>query len=236
MRIQVFQHVEFEDIGAISTWAKKENAELFYTKFFENNIEEPDLNDADLLIVMGGPMSVNDEEEYPWLVNEKRWIQTALKLGVKVLGICLGAQLIASVLEQKVYRNPHKEIGWFKVKSKSETKNFFEGMPAEFTPFHWHGETFDSAENALHLFENDLCKNQGFIFNNQALALQFHLEATKETIENLIKNCGDELVKADFIQTVEEMNSGLFLLENNHKILFSILDQFISLKTFSSKN
>lgn len=110
MRAHYFQHVPFEGLGSIAPWLAAAGFEITSTRFFVST-ELPDLNDIDLLVVMGGPMSVNDEAKLPWLVPEKRFIREAIKAGKPVLGICLGAQLIAGAAGTRIYRNPVKEIG-----------------------------------------------------------------------------------------------------------------------------
>ena len=115
MRIHYFQHVPFEGLGSIEDWIRSEGYDLFSTRFYRND-PLPELDRIDWLIVMGGPMGANDDHIYPWLAAEKKFIGEAIKKGVRILGICLGAQLIASVLGARVYPNAHKEIGWFHVR------------------------------------------------------------------------------------------------------------------------
>src|SRR5690606_30657296 len=106
------QHVPFEGLGSMGPWLVRRKAEITFTRFFESP-SLPDLSGMDLVIAMGGPMSVNDEAALPWLVHEKSFLRAAIGQGVPVLGICLGAQLIASALGAQVYPGPHREIGWF---------------------------------------------------------------------------------------------------------------------------
>ncbi len=112
MKVHVLQHVPFEGLGSIDPWLASRGAEVAYTRFFQND-PLPSPGSMDLLVVMGGPMSVNDEGELAWLAPEKRFVRDAVESGVPVLGICLGAQLIASALGACVYPNRVKEIGWF---------------------------------------------------------------------------------------------------------------------------
>jgi GMP synthase-like glutamine amidotransferase len=176
---------------------------------------------------MGGPMSVNDEKKYPWLAAEKKLIRQAIAEDKTVIGICLGAQLIAESLGAKVYQNDQKEIGWFPIKLTSEAiqhKLFF-NLQNPITVFHWHGDTFDIPGNAIHLATSKACKNQGFLYQNKILGLQFHLETTKESLHQMIINGRDELVNGQYIQTEKEIENTPEFFEENRKFLFSLLDR-----------
>ena len=124
LRIHVLQHVPFEGLGAIEAWLLERRADIHYTRFFDGDPLPP--HDAvDLLIVMGGPMSVNDEVRLPWLEPEKRFVREAIERNIAVLGVCLGAQLIASALGSRVYSGPAKEIGWFPIQRAPEAEGTF---------------------------------------------------------------------------------------------------------------
>ena len=229
MRIHYLQHVPFEGPGIIKNWIESKNYQLTNTKFFENDIL-PEVEEIDWLIIMGGPMSVKDEEEYAWLKKEKTFIKKAIKSEKIVIGICLGAQLIADVLGSKIYRNDNKEIGWFPVKKvhNNGEHDVFNNLPEEFLAFHWHGETFDMPEGAVHLAFSEACKNQAFLYNNKVLGLQFHLEVAKESILALIQNCKDELVPGKFIQSAEQMVSysdNEFIMLND--VMRKIFEKFV---------
>ena len=179
---------------------------LAATRFY-NKEAPPKLEDIDWLIIMGGPMGAYDENVYPWLAAEKRFINQAINKGIKVLGICLGAQLIASALGAKVYPNAHNEIGWFPINLTEEGRvsTLLRRLPAEIIAFHWHGDTFDLPSGAKHLAESIACKNQAFSYGNQVLALQFHLDVRKDNIEEWVQSGTNELVKAPYIQSAEQM-------------------------------
>jgi GMP synthase-like glutamine amidotransferase len=199
MKVHVLQHVSFEGLGGIGGWLAIQKAEVGSTRFFEN-ARLPSLRGLDLIIVMGGPMSVNDEAELPWLRAEKQFIREAVQTGLPVLGVCLGAQLIASALGAPVYRNPHKEIGWFPVAKEPVDGDWFL-FPARITVFHWHGETFDLPPGAVRLARSAACANQAFQIGRRVLGLQFHLETTPESAHTLVENCRDELRPGPFVQT-----------------------------------
>ncbi|MGA0332708.1 MAG: type 1 glutamine amidotransferase [Kiritimatiellia bacterium] len=215
MQAQIFQHVPFEGPGRIGNWLTQNGYESFTTHFYLGE-SPPKITEVDLLIVMGGPMSVNDEDSYPWLKREKAFIREAVNAGIPVLGICLGAQLIASALGARVYPNPVKEIGWFPVFGKPVDSPF--RLPEELTALHWHGETFDLPPGARLLASTPECRNQAFLLEGKkVLGLQFHLETTPESMDSLIENCRDELVSAPHIMAEAQIReqAGSFLPDAN---------------------
>jgi GMP synthase-like glutamine amidotransferase len=200
MRAHYFQHVPFEGLGSIEPWLEAAGYEITNTMFFES-AEFPDLKKIDLLIVMGGPMSVNDEDKFPWLVSEKQFICEAINSGKPVLGICLGAQLIASARGARVYRNHTKEIGWFPIYRISSNDSSIFSFPSSVKVFHWHGETFDLPSGATRLAKSKGCENQAFQIGKSVIGLQFHLETTPDAAQEIVSHCRDELVEAKYIQT-----------------------------------
>lgn len=205
MKAHVLQHVPFEGLGSIDAWLTGRKAEVSRTRFFQAD-PLPALDAIDIIIVMGGPMSVNDEDRLPWLKPEKQFIRDAIAGDVSVLGICLGAQLIASAMGRPVYRNPVKEIGWFPVLAVPAREGNFR-FPQECMAFHWHGETFDLPEGAVQLARSSGCKNQAFQLRQNIIGLQFHLETTRDSMLALVENCRDELVPGPFVQSEEELRS-----------------------------
>ena len=205
MRIHYLQHVPFEGLGYINDWANEQGHPVSVTRLFEKK-QFPQQDQFDFLIVMGGPMSIHDIELYPWLVDEKGFIQAAIEAEKPILGICLGAQLLADVLGSRVYKGKQKEIGWFPIFRSRQLPAKWAGiMPAELKVFHWHGETFDLPAGSVHLANSEVCQNQGFVWNERVVALQFHLESTPHSVRQLIDNCADELVDAPFIQKADQM-------------------------------
>lgn len=201
MRIHVLQHVPFEPPGSIEAWAKRTGHALAVTHPYRGDPLSM-VEDADLLVVLGGPMSVHDEARYPWLVDEKRFIERTIAAGARVLGICLGAQLIAQVLGARVYANDEKEIGWFAVETTeaARTAAVFEDFPRRLLAFHWHGETFDIPAGAVHVARSASCAHQAFAFGERVVGLQFHLETTPAGARDLIAHGIDELVEGRHIQ------------------------------------
>ena len=200
MRAHYLQHVPFEGLGSIEAWLGARGYEITSTRFFES-VNLPDLNEVDLLIVMGGPMSVNDENEWSWLAPEKQVIRDAIQSGKSVLGVCLGAQLIASAMGARVYRNTVKEIGWFPVQGVPSVGNSAFRFPSSVEVFHWHGETFDLPTGAVRLARSEACENQAFQLGRSVIGLQFHLETTPESAREIVAHCRAELSPAKYVQS-----------------------------------
>jgi GMP synthase-like glutamine amidotransferase len=205
MRAYVLQHVPFEDIGNIRYWLDQQQAEIHYCRIYANE-PLPDLNAVDLLIVLGGPMSVNDESHYPWLKAEKAFLKQVIAAEIPVVGICLGAQLIACCQEGRVYSNYAKEIGWFNITTVPTTADVLV-LPHTMNVFHWHGETFELPPNAVLLASSEGCNNQIFQLGKRVIGLQCHLETTEENARSIVQHCADELVGGRFIQRADEILS-----------------------------
>jgi len=205
MKLHYLKHVPFEGLGIIETWAEANGFEISSTRLHAGE-KLPKVGSFDWLIVMGGPMGIYDHDEYPWLVAEKEFIKASIDADKTVLGICLGAQLIADVLGAKVFAGPQKEIGWFPLKRSAGAPQL---LPEALTVFHWHGDTFEIPKGAVRLASSEACENQGFVYNHRAIGLQFHMETTPKSMEALIENCGNELVDAPHIQSAEQMRAGL---------------------------
>jgi GMP synthase-like glutamine amidotransferase len=227
LSIHTLMHVPFEGLGCIENWIINNHHKLTFTHLYESH-EFPDVTEFDWLIVMGGPMSVIDEDTYPWLVEEKSFIQRAIQHGKTVIGICLGSQLIAGVLGAKVYPNYQKEIGWYDVKlTKSAMKHpLFQNFDTKFIVFHWHGDTFDIPERSVQLMSSDICINQAFLFKENVLGLQFHFEVTESSLLKMVKYGKEELVKNDTIQPEGQILEQTGYIESNNRKMFQILDYF----------
>lgn len=193
MRVHVLQHVPFEGLGSMETWLQDRKALVTWTRFHADERLPEEASAFDLLIILGGPMSIHDEAEHPWLSAEKRFIAEAIQADLSILGICLGAQLIAHVCGAQVYPARQKEIGWFPVQAEMTDADHFQ-FPGQFLAFHWHGETFDLPVGATRLARSAACENQAFQIGSQVIGLQFHLESTATSIAALIQHAADEII------------------------------------------
>ncbi len=184
-KIAIFQHTPGEPPGYFETVFRERNIPLEYIRLYDTN-EVPRLRDTTHIIFLGGPMSVNDENEYPWLRQEKELIRRSVKSGQNVLGICLGAQLIASAHGAKVYRYVN-ETGWCRLNRVKDAEGVFSAFPEQFPVFQLHGETFEIPCGGRLLASGSTVRNQAFSCRN-ALGLQFHLELTGEIIRDWSKD------------------------------------------------
>lgn len=207
MKVTVLQHVPFEGPGAIEAWAKGKGASVDVIHLYKGD-RLPLIEKVDLVAVMGGPMSVHDDRQYKWMKKEKYWLSSIMGLNVPVLGICLGAQLIAECLGGKVVTGPEKEIGWFPVKNEvfGQADVAFE-WPESFVPLHWHGEQVIPPVTARILAASPACPVQAFCWRRNALGLQFHLESTPETVAALVKNAAGDITGGTYQQSGPEINA-----------------------------
>jgi GMP synthase-like glutamine amidotransferase len=205
MRIHYLQHAPFEGPAYIAEVAKKSGAASSHTHLYDGQ-SLPEPSAFDLLVILGGPMGVYDDREFPWLGPEKKLIERALASAKKIIGICLGAQLLAHVLGARVRRNLHPEIGWFPVSrgNTADSVKIGKALPHTFNAFHWHYDVFDIPHGAVHLAASAATENQAYIYEERALGLQFHLESSAESIRQIYDNCGDANGSGIYIQKKED--------------------------------
>lgn len=206
MRIHALFHEPYEGPGNIRDWADSKGFKINETALY-NNDSLPDLADFDMLLIMGGSMSVNDEDKINWLKTEKKLIRESVLNNKVILGICLGAQLISSALGGKVYKNRFKEIGFFPVQFKKNPlhSKFSKILPDELMVFHWHGETFENPPGSVGFASSEATANQAFILGSQIIGLQFHLEMTLTNIKEICNSCHEELIEAKYVQNADQI-------------------------------
>lgn len=219
LRVHYFQHIANEGLGSPEAWLTRHQAVVTTTEFFtlaqgDSHITLPSYDDVDVLIIMGGGMSVNDEDIYPWLIAEKQWIRQFIDQGKPVVGLCLGGQLIANSLGAVVTKNKVKEIGWWNVYGKqidSSYLNVFQ-FPDSITALSWHGDTFEIPKGAIWLAENEACLHQAFQYGDRVLGFQFHPEITSPNLTMFLSDNGyDEMTKdmqiSAYVQSPEQIEN-----------------------------
>jgi GMP synthase (glutamine-hydrolysing) len=188
-KLLVCQHVPHEILGTLNPLLKRAGFRIRYVNFARHPDAQPSLEGYDGLVVLGGPMSVNDAHRLPHLTIEMKLIEEAMKKNLPVLGICLGAQLIAKTLGADVYPNREKEIGWYDISPTDAAEN--DPLLAAFDQtekiFQWHGETFDMPLTSLHLAFSSLCANQAFRYGSNVYGFQFHLEVDERMIHRWLR-------------------------------------------------
>lgn len=183
LRVHFFQHTQGEGLGSLTRWLAARSAQVSCTEFFALSSEQqpdlPNIDHVDLLVIMGGAMSVNDEADYGWLVPEKAWIRQYIAQRKPVVGLCLGSQLIASALGATVKPNPYSEVGWWPVQrvAVAATEHPIFDFPEQLLPLSWHGDTFELPKGALLLAKSAACAHQAYQLGTNVLAFQFHPES-----------------------------------------------------------
>lgn len=195
LNVHYFQHIAGEGFGSCYEYLKQLNAKITATEFFALPLDRPldiealpAVEEVDLLIIMGGTMSVSDEVNFPWLTVEKRWLRRYLSLGRPALGLCLGGQLIANALGAPVRKNNKQELGWHDVYKVANVSHECFQLPNKMNVMQWHSETFEIPRGAVHLAESDVCKNQMYQIGTNVLGFQFHPEITPENLSLFLDN------------------------------------------------
>ncbi len=219
MRTHVFEHDSLDGPGLVADWAQERGHTFTRTALYAGD-ELPALNAFDLLVIMGGPMSVHQHRDFPWLLAEKRFIAEAIEARKSILGICLGGQLLADALGGKVFQNAEKEIGWHPVRILDHTPPFAH-FPETLTPMHWHGDTFTLLAGARRVAESDATPNQAFVFGDRIVGLQFHPEIASIAPADL------DALKTPlgrFVQTGEQLLATPHDVQEVRAALFGLLD------------
>jgi GMP synthase-like glutamine amidotransferase len=227
MKVQIIQHVDYEKPGHIARWLERSGVTPEVTNVSQ---EAPGYaaKDLDALVIMGGPMGVYDEDDYGWLAGEKQYVRDVLAGDAKVLGICLGAQILAEALGAEVYKGHRTEIGWGEVgmTPAGEKHALLKHVPVSPVVLHWHGDTFNLPDGAVRIFSNEHYPNQGFIWKDRVLALQFHMEFLPGHLPGLIERSPDVEFGQGGIPGIDELLNGPFADAN--KVLDVVLDNFFT--------
>lgn len=213
MRIHYIQNHSLSGLGMIRPWMLEQGHAVTGTVMGIDALF-PTMDDFDLLIVLGGTMGAYEEAAYPWLITEKEFIREAVKHKKLVLGICLGAQLIADALGGKAYPHTHKEIGWCNIAlhKQAAAVPLLQGLPESFTAFQFHGDTFLPPEGAVVLAGNEACANQLFVYNEHVVGVQFHPEYDEQIISKLMRYSHSKLVAGLY-----EQEASSWLNQEEHK-------------------
>ncbi len=226
--LRVIQHVPFEGPAALADWAADAGYHLRTVHPYRGDVL-PGPDDPAPAILMGGPMGMGDDARHPWLAEEKTWIRRSVDRGRRLLGICLGAQLLADALGAVVEPMKGREIGWFPVRRDAGWLDspLAAALPETFTPFHWHGDAFALPDDTLPLGASEFGSCQGFIAGRDVLGLQFHLEATPASVEALLEAGRDELDGSPGVQSVALIRGNAGLYREANRLMTGLLDAFL---------
>ena len=224
MKIHYFQHDKNEGLGEMESRFSQKGYSLQRTPFFSDSWSLPLLNEVDFLVVLGGPMGVYEKERFPWLNDEIDFVKACLRAGKPVLGVCLGAQILAAALGARVYPQGFKEIGWFPVQFAPGAPAWLSRGKLDVEVFHWHGDTFDLPAGATRLAFSRATPNQAFLWGESALGLQFHLETGAHDVEVFVQQGQADLINSDFCQSKEQILGQLSKTAEAENHLESVLE------------
>ncbi len=226
MKIHYVSHAAFEGLGAINDWALEKGHALSGTRSYAGEAL-PDPSAFDVLIVMGGPQSACEYENYDYLQNEVKLIQAANQAGKYILGICLGGQLTSIALGADAERSPHKEMGCYPIEltPEGQSDRIFRHFPSPFYSFHWHYDMMGLPPGAVVLAQTPGCPRQAVRFSDRVYGLQFHLELTEERTKVLIDKCKSDLAPSRYTQTPGVILASDFASIN--KLIKLFLDKFL---------
>jgi GMP synthase-like glutamine amidotransferase len=241
IRIHALYHVDFEELSFIKQWADNRGHRITVTRFYEND-PLPAQDSFDWLVVMGGPMSIHDEGDFQWLADEKSFIQQSINDGKTVIGVCLGAQLIADSLGAKVAPSGIKEVGWLPIQLTEQglAHPLLADLPRnEFTVFHWHGDGFECPKGATPIATSHTWANQGFIYQTPkhkaldmwVLGWQCHFEVTNKSMVDMVSHGQTYIQEAmidhpDSVQAADEILAiGDTYMADNNAWLSTMLDK-----------
>lgn len=225
MRVHCLQHAGHETLGSIEPWLKKRRHAISCTRLYAGEALPPP-ESLDWLVILGGPMNIYQYRKYPWLKPERRFIEQVLVGNRKVLGICLGAQLLADVLGGKTRPNEHSEIGFFNVYSDQNNahSDLLSAIPAGSEVFHWHRDTYDLPPGAIGHHKSDACVNQSFTWGPRVLGLQFHLEVSRQEAAHWLELANPP--PSSHVQAAGEILARPERFEATHRMMDRLLDGF----------
>ncbi len=233
-KVLVFQHVAYEPLGVLDPLLRNAKHRIKYVNFYRHPTAQPSLKGYQALIVLGGPMNVDEIDKYPHLQTEIKVIREAIAKDIPILGICLGAQLIAKALGADVYKADGLEVGWYELTKSTAAENdkLIKHFKQSEKLFQWHGRTFDIPKDAVNLLSSALCPNQAFRYGDKIYGLQFHLEVTEPVINRWLhleahaedlKECGKyQSLQAEIDETQKHIFSSMRLAK-------AVFGEFINL-------
>ena len=227
LRFLSIEHVPQEGVGTISAYIRDLGGQLTRHRQYQQQPLSIPHDDYDVLVAMGGPMGVHDGDQYSWLDDEVRFIREAIDQDKHILGVCLGAQMIAKALGAEVRKHSCTEIGWFPALFEDAFLNTPLGqkLDRQMDVLHWHGDTFAIPPGSMRIAGSEACANQGFLYEGRVLGLQFHLEMGAEEVDVMTEHFKDELVPENFVQSGEEIKARTTECAlPAQRALFSILD------------
>jgi len=196
--IYTLQNIGIETLGIIEDCLKAAGLHPQYIKPFKEQPVPEEMGDAVGLIIMGGPMGVYEQNRFPFLSDEIRLIEQALKENKPILGICLGSQLIASALGAEIKKGNHKEIGWHAVflDNPASDDPLWKDVTSPFMAYHWHGDIFGLPQGAVNLAFSELTECQGFRYGENTYGFLFHMEVTDKIIHRMVDTFREEMIRA----------------------------------------
>lgn len=249
MKILFIQHDPLDGPGALLDWASERRhsvATCLISEVSSKGQPLPALHSFDLLISLGGPMGAYEEEQHPWLIAEKAYLRKSVAAHKKILGLCLGAQLLADALGGKAFRHSLKEFGWQRIEPTEQGKEWFPLHEGEcsflasethkktfFKAFQWHGDTYSLPPGAVQIARNSACEQQAFLIRSevdhkpQVIGLQFHLEWTEQMMRDALADPDVAPPASPTVQTPEEIMSDLTLFTSSRERFFALMDRFV---------
>ncbi len=205
LRLTALIHAPFETPAAIGLWALERGHAMTHVLLCDG-APLPERGSFDALVLMGGPQNIYQHRDHPWLKAETRFLVEEIARGTKMLGVCLGAQLLADALGARVTQNAEREIGWFPVAFSAEARARFPCLPEQQTVLHWHGDTFALPQGALRLGASDACAEQGYLYRDHVMGWQFHPEIGAGALRDLSEGCCGELAGGGtYVQDAETL-------------------------------